>query len=259
MELTDPTIATLADALHAAEAERRAIPQLTLAHPELDVPTAYAVQRHNFERRLAGGDVSVGYKLGLTSRAKQVAMGVADPLWGRLAAGLLHAEEEPFDVGSLIHPRVESEIAFLLGRDVDGPTATTASVLAATEGIFPALEILDSRYADFRFTLEDVVADNASAGGVVCGGRLLPPSAFDVQLEGMVLRRDGEVVETAAGAAVSGHPAAAIAWLAREAGGLPAGAIVLSGGLTAAVPLAPGTVVSAEYTHLGTVTLRCAE
>lgn len=254
-----PDVAALAGKLYAAEAERRSIPQLSAAHPELDVDTAYAVQRHNFERRLAGpGESFVGYKLGLTSRAKQLAMGVTAPLWGRLSSGLLHAEETPLDVGSLIHPRVESEIAFLIGRDVDGATATTAGVLAATEGVFPALEILDSRYDDFRFTLADVIADNGSAAGVVCGGRLLEPGAVDLQLEGMVLRRDGEVVDTAAGAAVSGHPAAAVAWLAREAGGLPAGAIVISGGLTAPVTLAPGMVVSAEFTHLGTVTLRCA-
>lgn len=251
-------VAALARELDAAERERRAIPQLSASHPELDAESAYAVQRHNFDARIAGGDRPIGYKLGLTSRAKQLAMGVEAPLWGRLRAGLLRAEEEPLDVGALIHPRVEPEIAFLLARDVDGATATTATVLAATEGLFPALEVLDSRYEDFRFTLPDVIADNASAAGVLCGGRLVAPDALDCQLEGMVLRRDGEVVETAAGAAVSGHPAAAVAWLAREAGGLPAGALVLSGGMTAPVTLAPGMVVSAQYTHLGTVTLRCA-
>jgi 2-oxo-3-hexenedioate decarboxylase len=251
-------VLAMADALRAAEADRRSIPQLSAAHPELDAATAYEIQRHNFDRRVAAGDRAIGFKLGLTSRAKQLAMGVAAPLWGRLSAGLLHPEEEPLELGRLIHPRVESEIAFLLGRDVDGPTATTASVLAATEGLFPALEILDSRYDDFRFTLADVIADNASAAGVVCGGRLLPPSAIDVQLEGMVLRRNGEVVDTAAGAAISGHPAAAVAWLAREAGGLPAGAIVLSGGLTAPVALESRATVSAEFTRLGSVTLRCA-
>ncbi len=251
-------VVALADLLHAAERDRRAVPMLTAAHPDLDVAGAYAVQAHNVDRRLAEGDRAIGFKLGLTSRAKQLAMGVEDPLWGRLTAGLLHAEEVPLDLGRLIHARVEPEIAFLLGRDVDGATATPASVLAATEGVFPALEILDSRYMDFKFTLPDVVADNASAAGVVCGGRLLPPSAVDVQLEGMVLRHGGEVVDTAAGAAVSGHPAAAVAWLAAEAGRLPAGSIVLSGGLTAPVSLAPGSVVSASFTTLGTVTLRCA-
>jgi len=251
-------VSTLAGLLWDAEEQRRATAQLTAATPDLDVATAYEVQRVGFERRLAEGDTFLGYKLGLTSRAKQVAMGVDAPLWGRLRAGLLHDEEEPLAVEGLIHPRVEPEIAFLLGADVDGRTATTASVLAATRGLFPALEILDSRYEDFRFTLPDVIADNASAAGVVCGGRLLDPSALDPQLEGMVLRRDGEVVETAAGAAVSGHPANAVAWLARQAGGLAAGALVLSGGLTAPVALAPGMTVTAEFTHLGSVTLRAA-
>lgn len=254
----DVDVAALAARLADAERERRSIAQLSASEPGLDVATAYAVAHHGFEARLAGGDVAIGFKLGLTSRAKQVAMGVAAPLWGRLSAAMLHAEEEPLNVGALIHPRVEPEIAFLLGRDINGPTATVANVLAATEGLFPGLEVLDSRYDDFRFTLADVVADNASAAGVVCGGRLVAPGATDCQLEGMVLRRNGEVVDTAAGAAVGGHPAAAVAWLAREAGGLPAGAIVLSGGLTAPVALEPGTVVSASFTTLGSVTLRCA-
>lgn len=249
-------VATLADELARAEAERRAIGRLTDRAPDLDVAAAYEVQRLGFERRLAAGDAPLGFKLGLTSRAKQEAMGVADPLWGRLSAGMLHDEEAPLDVSALIHPRVEPEIAFLLGADVPA-VATTATVLAATRGLAPALEVLDSRYEGFSFTLPDVVADNASAARVLVGGRLRAPDALDPQLEGMVLRRDGEVVHTAAGAAVSGHPAAAVAWLARQAGGLPAGALVLSGGLTAPVPLEPGTVVSAAFTHLGEVTLRC--
>jgi 2-oxo-3-hexenedioate decarboxylase len=251
-------VTALADRLWDAEQARREIPKLTDELPDLDEATAYRIQAHNHERRLAAGERPLGYKLGLTSRAKQLAMGVEDPLWGFLTSGLLHDEEAPLAVGELIHPRAEPEIAFLLGADVDGATATTASVLAATRGVFPALEILDSRYADFKFTLSDVIADNASAAGVVCGGRLLEPSALDLQLEGMVLRRDGEVVETAAGAAVSGHPAAAVAWLARRVGTLPAGAIVISGGLTAPVSLAPGMTISAGYTNLGSVTLRCA-
>lgn len=256
MSGVDPV--ALAERLWDAERERRTIPQLVAEHPELGVAIAYDVQRLNHVRRLAEGDRSLGFKLGLTSRAKQQAMGVAEPLWGRLTASLIRDEDEPLVVGELIHPRVEPEIAFLLGRDVDGATATVASVLAATEGLFPALELLDSRYDDFRFTLPDVIADNASAAGVICGGRLLAPGAIDAQLEGMVLRVDGEVVHTAAGAAVSGHPAAAVAWLACQAGGLPAGSIVLSGGLTAPIRLAPGMVVTAQFTNLGSVSLRCA-
>lgn len=247
----------LARKLADAAAERRPIPMLSAGEGGLDVAAAYRVQAAGIDLRLAAGDRSLGFKLGLVSRAKQEAMGVAEPLWGRLTAAMLHAEEQPLDLGALIHPRVEPELGFLLARDLDERTASVAGVLAATESVFPALEVLDSRYEGFRFTLPDVIADNASSARFVVGGRALPPSAFDMQLEGVVLRRDGEVVETAAGAAVAGHPAAAVAWLAGVAGGIPAGSIVLSGGLTAPVGLTPGTVVSAQYTSLGSVMLRC--
>jgi len=246
----------IAGELVAAERDRRSIGRLTDRF-DLDVTSAYAVQQAMFERRLADGDRLLGYKLGLTSRAKQEAMGVSEPLWGRLSARMLHQEDSPLDVATLIHPRVESEIAFVLGAPVDGTTATVPSVLAATAGLFPALEVLDSRFEAFSFALPDVIADNASAARVVLGGRTVPPDAIDLQTEGMVLRQDGEVVATAAGAAISGHPAAAVAWLAREVGGLDAGQIILSGGLTAPITLKPGTYVSAEFTHLGTVGLRC--
>lgn len=246
----------LADLLDEAARRRLAIPQLVEVHPDLDLETAYAVQRIGFERLLATGDRFLGYKLGLTSRVKQEAMGVAEPLWGRLATSMLMEENQPLSLAGLIHPRVEPEIVFLLGRDVDGPGVTVAEVLAATESIAAGLEVIDSRYRDFKFTLPDVVADNASAARVLVGGRPMSPDRLDVRLEGMVLRSDGEVVHTAAGAAVSGHPAAAVAWLANSLGRLEAGSVVFSGGLTAPVPLAPGLVVSAEFANLGTVSLR---
>jgi 2-oxo-3-hexenedioate decarboxylase len=246
-----------ASQLDEAVRERATIELFTAQAAGFDVAAAYEVQRVCYERRIAAGDTPLGYKLGLTSRAKQEAMGVAEPLWGRLTARMLLAEEEPLELATLIHPRAEPELAFLIAREIDGATATTASVLAATEAVFPALEILDSRYENFKFTLPDVIADNASAARVVVGGRALSAYACDWQLEGMVLRHDGAVVETAAGAAVSGHPAAAVAWLASQVGSVPAGAIVLSGGLTAPVTLDVGSTVTAQFTNLGSVTLRC--
>lgn len=249
----------LAQRLAQAAADRRAIPMLTASEPALDAAAAYRVQRAGIDARVAAGDTRIGFKLGLVSRAKQQAMGVAEPLWGELTAGMLHDEEAPLDVAALIHPRVEPEIAFLIGDAIDPQRASVPTVLAATEAVFPALEVLDSRYEDFRFALPDVIADNASAASIVLGGRALTPAALDLQHEGMVLRRDGEVVDTAAGAAVAGHPAAAIAWLARVAGGIPGGSIVLSGGLTAPVALDPGTVVTASFTSIGSVNLRCGD
>jgi 2-oxo-3-hexenedioate decarboxylase len=250
-------IAACVEELARAERDRRPIARLT-DRLALDVESAYQVQTAGFERRLASGDRPLGYKLGLTSRAKQRAMGVAEPLWGRLSTGMLHSEDAALDATSLIQPRAEPEIAFLLGSELDGATASVATVLAATRALFPALEVLDSRFRDYSFALPDVIADNASAAKVVCGGRPRAPETLNPQTEGMVLRRDGEVVDTAAGAAVSGHPAEAVAWLARTAGTLPAGAIVLSGGLTAPLVLEPRTTVSAEFATLGTVTLRCS-
>jgi 2-oxo-3-hexenedioate decarboxylase len=258
MSVVRPSVDPVEIALLLEEAERdaRTIPQLSERFPELDLATAYEVQRLVHERRIHAGERMIGFKLGLTSRAKQLAMGVDQPLWGRLTTGLVHPENEPLDSETLIHPRAEPELAFVLGEDVDGAAATVASVLAATRGVLPALEVLDSRYDGFQFTLEDVVADNASAARVVLGGRMIPPTAFDPQLEGMVLRANGAVVQTAAGAAVCGHPAAAVVWLARAAGHLPAGSTILTGGLCAPVELEPGSVVSAEFTTLGTVTLQ---
>jgi 2-oxo-3-hexenedioate decarboxylase len=249
-------VAGLARRLADAAESRQAIPMLSAEEPGLDRATAYRVQRALVDLRLDAGDTIIGAKLGLVSRAKQVAMGVAEPVWGWLTDTMIQGEEEPLALDSLIHPRVEPEIAFLLGEDLTD-RATTPGVLAATAGLFPALEVLDSRYQDFKFTAVDVIADNTSAAHIVLGGRLLPPDRLDLQLEGMAMRVDGEVVDTAAGAAIGGHPAAAVAWLARVAGGLPKGSIILSGGLTAPVPLGPGTVVSADFTNLGSVNLRC--
>jgi len=168
---------------------------------------------------------------------------------------------EPVDRSSLIHPRAEPEIAFLLGRDLTAP-ATVTSVLAATEGVFAAVDILDSRYHDFRFTLPDVVADNASGGRIILGPQARRPDELvDLRLLGCVLRAGGAVVATAAGAAVAGHPAAAVAWLVNRLGAqgqsLRAGMLVLSGGLTAPVPLEPGTAITAELDGLGSIEVYC--
>ena len=252
-----PTAQELARDLLAAERDGKPLAPFTDAHPGLDLATAYEAQWLVVADRLERGERLIGAKLGLTSRAKQEAMGVAEPLYGWLTSGLLVDAGAPLDLGRLIHPRAEPEIAFLLGRDLEAPASVT-SVLAATEGVLAALEILDSRYEGFRFRLPDVVADNASAAGVVLGPVLRPPADLpDLRLLGCVLRARGQVAATAAGAAVMGHPAAAVAWLVNRLGergrALPAGSLVLSGGLTAPLPVHPGGVVSAELDALGTV------
>jgi 2-oxo-3-hexenedioate decarboxylase len=208
------------------------------------------------QSKLDAGETLVGYKLGLTSRNKQRAMGVDAPLYGRVTSGMLATYGDPVDMQRFIHPRVESEIAFLLGRDVPTP-ATVTSILAATDVVFGAVDVLDSRYQDFRFTLTDVVADNASAGAFYLGPIARRPDELDLRLLGCVVRVNGDVAMTAAGAAVMGHPAASVAWLANQLAGdgesLRAGQLIFSGGVTAPVPVVPGGTVTFEFDGLGVI------
>ena len=246
----------LAPRLAKAAADRTAITKLTDDHPELDLATAYRVQA---ELRDASGPL-VGRKLGVTSRAKQVQVGVDSPVHGFLAGSAMLDLGELLDTTRHIQPRCEPEIVFVLGRDLAGPHVSAADVLAATSGVAVGIEVLDSRYAGYDFTMADVVADNTSAARFVVGTPI-SPAGINLRLVGVVLEKNGKVVATASGAAALGHPAAATAWLVRqlaaEGGGLRAGEIVLSGGLTAAVPVAAGDVVVVSIDRLGTVELGC--
>jgi len=247
----------IADDLLTAERERKGIAQFSDNHPDITLDTAYQAQRAFVQAKLDAGERFVGYKLGLTSRNKQQAMGLDAPLYGRVTSGMLAAYGEPIRLDRFIHPRVESEIAFLLARDVQAP-ATVTSVLAATEVVFGAVDVLDSRYESFQFTLTDVVADNASAGAFYLGpvARRLD-ELEDLRLLGCVVRVDGEVAMTAAGAAVMGHPAASVAWLAdqlaKEGEVLRAGQLIFSGGVTAPVPVVAGRSVTFEFDGLGSI------
>ena len=253
--MIDPS--QIAQRLADARRERKALTPFTDENPELDETTAYDAQWAGVEARLAAGESLAGAKLGLTSRVKQRVMNVDSPLYGWVTSEMLLPHGEPVDLDAFIHPRVEPEIAFLLGRDIETP-ATVTSVLAATEAVFAAVDVLDSRFEAFRFRLPDVIADNASAGGFLLGPAAVPPADLDdLRLLGCVLRVNGDVVETAAGAATMGHPAAAVAWLANRLAArsevLLAGMLVFSGGLTEPVALQPGTSVTAEIEGLGSI------
>ncbi|MBI1376480.1 MAG: 4-oxalocrotonate decarboxylase [Frankiales bacterium] len=228
---------------------------------ELDEDTALLVQEAVVRARVEAGHAVVGAKLGLTSAAKQRQMKVDRPLYGWLTADMALDTGAALHCERFIQPRVEPEIAFLLGRDLEGPDVTAAQVLAATEACFGAIDVLDSRYAGYSFTFDDVTADNASSAGFVLGGTALDPYGIDLRLTGCVLERNGELVSTAAGAAVMGHPATAVAWLvralARRDQGLEAGHVVMAGGMTEAIPVAPGDTVVARFDRLGSVELAC--
>jgi 2-keto-4-pentenoate hydratase len=249
--------AEIAARLAKARADRTAIGSLSAELPGFGLGSAYEVQR--LLRRDAGP--LAGWKLGVTSRAKQAQVGVHEPVRGYLTAEGGLDLGEPLIVGQHIQPRAEPEIVFIMGADLAGPSVTSSAVLAATASVAVGIEILDSRYLDYMFTMPDVVADNTSAGRYLVGSAV-PAAGLDLRLIGVVLEHNGEVVATAAGAAALGHPAAAVAWLVRslasENEGLRAGDIVLSGGLTAAVPVRAGDVVTVTADRLGSIELGCA-
>lgn len=257
--MTDWTPTTAAAELLRAERERTDRGPLTEQWPDLDVPTAYAVQDELLRQRQESGEQVVGVKLGLTSRAKQQRMGISSPLTGWLTDAMLLSPDLPVPHERLIHPRAEPEIVFLLGRPLRGPGVTPPTAMAAVESVCGGIEIIDSRFTDFRFALPDVIADNSSAAAFALGPVAASPVALDLTLEAAVLEVGGRVVDTATGAAIQGNPGAALAQaansLAARGIGLDAGWIVLTGGMTDAVFLEPGIGTAAHFTSLGTVWL----
>lgn len=254
------TIVECADIIEGAVRDRTAIGRLTATYPDLSLDDGYAIQDEVTARRLSRGEKIAGAKLGLTSRAKQVQMNCAEPMYGRLFSTGFHPSNEPFRVDSLIHPRVEPEVVLVMGKRLAGPGVSAADVIDATAWVGCGLEIIDSRYADFSFTAPDVVADNTSEAKVVLGPKLVRPDGLDLGLIGLLLEVDGELVATATGAATMGHPAEAVAMLANFLGtrgeAIEAGWTIFTGGLTAAVALQPGTHITATFGHLGAVTVR---
>jgi len=259
--VTEWGVARAASVLAAAEAQRIDRGPITAEWPELDLETAYQVQDEILCRKVESGEHIVGVKLGLTSRAKQQRMGIDSPLTAWLTDRMVLPAGAPLVVGQLIHPRVEPEIVFVLGERLAGPGVTAARAMEAVSHVYGGLEIIDSRFTDFKFTLPDVVADNASSALFVVGGVARKPEDLDLALEACLLAVDGEVVDSATGAAVQGHPGEALALaanaLAKRRQALEPGWVVLTGGLTDAVFVEPGSRVSADFSTLGSVTLRC--
>jgi 2-keto-4-pentenoate hydratase len=247
----------LADRLWHAELDRVPVSPLSDARPGLLPEEAYAVQARNIERRVAAGRVLRGRKLGLTSLAMQELLGITEPISGVLLDDMIVEESDQIRYEELIQPRAEAEIALRLGSDLSGPGVSTAQALAAIDGVLAAIEIGDSRIADWRLKLVDSVADNASSGRIVLGGRVTPVSGLDLRLVGVLFYRNGVAIDSGAGAAALGHPARCVAWLANKLStqdsGLRQGDIVLTGGLHRMVPVRPGDVFRAEFAHLGAV------
>ncbi|HJV52936.1 MAG TPA: 2-oxo-3-hexenedioate decarboxylase [Noviherbaspirillum sp.] len=260
MKLDKSTIAKLAQHLENCELEARDTVKITDEYPDMDWDDAYAIQDEIKRRKVARGARIVGLKAGLTSHAKMKQMGVATPVFGFLADYFALPEGGEAKMSELIHPKVEPEIAFVTRAPLKGPGCHIGSVLAATDFVMPAIEVIDSRYRDFKFDLKSVVADNCSSSRFVVGGRTCPVDDLDLRTLGVVMEKNGQVVSLGAGAAVLGHPAAAIAMLANLLGErgeeIPAGTLILSGGVTEAVAVEAGDNVTLRIQELGSVNLR---
>jgi 2-oxopent-4-enoate hydratase len=250
----------LADELWEADRAAKPVPPLTDRHADLAIEDAYAIQTINIERRTAAGERVIGRKVGLTSKPMQQLLGVDEPDFGVLTDEMLVEDGDLIQLSRLVQPRVEAELAFVMSRDLAGPGISAAVALDAIAGVLPAVEVVDSRVADWKIKLVDTVADNASSGLFVIGGRMRPVADLDLRLLGVAISRNGELLDTGAGAAILGNPARCVAWLANTLGslgeGLRAGDIVLPGAVHKMVPVQAGDVFRAEYAHLGAVTVR---
>jgi 2-keto-4-pentenoate hydratase len=259
------TIEALADALLVAEMIRRPVGPLSQQFPELTVAEAYEIQSINARSRVVDANnptTIVGHKIGLTSRAMQEMLGVAEPDYGVLYGDRVLENGASIAANELIAPRVEPEIAFVLAAPLAGPGVTPEQVLAATEYVLPALEVIDSRIADWKISLTDTIADNASCARVVLGDTRAPIEGSVLAAAMVDLRVSGQNVDHGCGAAVLGHPAKAVAWLANALAehdaSLQAGHLVMPGSLTAAVPFTAGEHVVADFGRLGVVEAFCA-
>lgn len=260
MALDQATIQKLAEYLENCELNAQDTPKITDDHPEMTWDDAYAIQDEIRRRKLARGTKIVGLKCGLTSYAKMKQMGVDSPCFGFVTDYGSIADGGEVKCSELIHPKVEPEIAFVTKAPLKGPGCHIGAVLAATDFVMPGIEVIDSRYRDFKFDLKSVIADNTSASRFVVGGCAVPCSEVDLRTLGVVMEKNGEIVAVASGAAVLGHPAAAVAALANHLGKrgeeIPAGTLILSGGITEAVAVKPGDNVNLRIQSLGSVGLK---
>jgi len=241
----------IAKTLDRAATTAKSVDMITLTQT-VTLPQAYEIQAASLEQRFSRGEQLVGYKMGFTSKAKMIQMGVDDLIWGRLTDAMEIKENQTIDVNDYVHPRAEPEIAFLLKAPLSG-IVTKEEALAAVESIAPAIELIDSRYTNFKFSLTDVVADNSSSSGFLIGPWL--PS--DSNIDGLVmdLKVDGEVVATGSSNDILDHPLNSLVEAARCIGAagleLKAGQIILAGAATAAVAIKPNQTISVDVAHLG--------
>jgi len=260
MALNKQIISDLAEHLENAELEGRAVSKITDDYPDMDFKDAYDIQWEMRRRKEARGNRIVGLKMGLTSWAKMEQMGVDTPIYAFLADYFAISDGALIDTSRLIHPKVEAEVALITRRELRGPGCHLGEVMPAIDYAMPVAEVIDSRYENFRFDLKSVIADNASSSRFVTGGTIRDVRDMDLKTLGVVMEKNGEVVEVGAGAAVLGHPAASVAMLANMLAEreqvIPAGTFIMTGGITAAVSVEAGDTINVRYQDLGSLTLK---
>ncbi|GAA2576560.1 2-oxo-hepta-3-ene-1,7-dioic acid hydratase [Winogradskya consettensis] len=259
--MLDPTVhQQIADELQRAERERGVLPLLTARYADMTVDDSYAVQRLWHAQGVAAGRRHAGRKIGLTSKVMQAATGITEPDYGVVFADQIHESGSAIEFDRFANVRVEVELAFVLGSALTGPGVTIFEVLDATRYVVPALEILSSRIELAGRTIVDTISDNAALGGVVLGGSPVAPSAVDLRWVSAVLYRNETIEESGVAAAVLGHPAMGVAWLAnklsRHGEKLEAGEIVLAGSFTRPLWIQRGDTVLGDYRDLGAVSCR---
>ena len=252
-----------ARALYEARRNRIAIAPFTDEDPSLGMADGYAVQSELVKLVLADGDRIAGYKAGLTSKPMQTMLGVEQPDYGPVLASTMYKDGDAISLSRFIQPRVEAEIVLVLSDELRGPGVTVDDARRAVAGAAAAMEIVDSRFENWRIKLCDTVADMASNGAVAVSENVVPLDGIDARLIGMVLTRDGALVDCGAGAAALGNPLAVLAWLANTLAtdgiALEPGHLIMTGALHAAVPMAPGEQYLAEFDRLGSIGIRVVE
>lgn len=259
-------IVQAANRLDEAEKNRLQIRQFSLDYPDISIEDAYAIQKAWVDIKLANGRKLIGHKIGLTSRAMQVSSNITEPDYGALLDDMRFEEGSDIPFHRFIVPRVEVELAFILGKPLRGPDCTIFDVLDATDYVIPALEIIDARIQQIdpqtkvTRNVFDTISDNAANAGIILGGRAIRPHELDLRRIPAILYRNGVIEESGVSAAVLNHPAKGVAWLANKLAPydvtLEAGQIILGGSFTRPVNANPGDTFHVDYDQLGSIACR---
>lgn len=265
MTLSDAQVAQAADNLYQAELECKQIDPVSLSHPQMDMDDGYAIQSAWVKRKLESGRKVIGYKIGLTSRAMQRVMNIETPDYGVLLDDMAFADGADIRAADFTDPQIEVELAFVLKDRLFGDNVTLEQVLDATDYVVPAFELIAARsyriHPDTGYTRKvfDTIADNAANAGIITGGRKVKPNEVDLPWCGAIVKLNGVIEQTGLAAAVLGHPAHGISWIAKRFAAhnvaLEPGQVLLSGSFTAPIKVKAGDKVIADYGELGQISV----